>query len=102
VHRYGIGAEQVEEMIEEQGGLCVICQRQLGDKPHVDHDHATGQVRGILCFNCNGGLGQFGDDILRLQQAVEYLRGNLQPSAQAAVEAEQRLLDLLDRYGRTA
>jgi Recombination endonuclease VII len=102
VHRYGIGAQQVEQMIEEQGDRCVICQRRLDDKPHVDHDHETGQVGGILCFNCNGGLGQFGDDIGRLQQAVEYLKGNLQPSARAATQAEQRLLELLDRFGRAA
>jgi Recombination endonuclease VII len=99
---YGITAERVERMIEGQGGLCPICGRDLGTRPHVDHDHETGAVRGILCFNCNGGLGQFGDDIDRLQQAVEYLKGNLQPSAQVAIQAEQRLLELLDRFGRAA
>lgn len=59
--RYGISAERVEELIAEQGGLCAIC---LTGKPeHVDHDHRTGEVRGILCFNCNGGLGQMRDRV---------------------------------------
>lgn len=77
VRRYGIGAAEVEGMIERQGGACLICLRPLGDKPHVDHCHETGQVRGVLCFNCNGGLGQFRDDAALLLRAVEYLRGDL-------------------------
>jgi hypothetical protein len=71
--RYGIGSDDVEAMIEAQGGLCAIC----GEAPpaHVDHDHGTGAVRGILCFNCNGGLGQFRDRVDILRNAIEYLEG---------------------------
>lgn len=69
--RYGVTEEQVEQMIAEQGGICVICLR---DEPkHVDHDHMTGLVRRILCFKCNGALGQFEDDPDRLRRAAEYL-----------------------------
>jgi Recombination endonuclease VII len=73
VRRYGIGAAEVEAMISRQAGACLICLRSLGDKAHVDHDHETGAVRGMLCFNCNGGLGQFGDDPDLLRRAAEYL-----------------------------
>ena len=69
--RYGIGAAEVDDMIAEQGGVCPICGRPAPE--HVDHDHQTGAVRGILCFNCNGGLGQFGDDQDRLLAAASYL-----------------------------
>jgi hypothetical protein len=65
-------------MIDRQGGYCIICF----DKPaeHVDHDHKTGKVRGVLCFNCNGGLGQFGDNIGKLESAIEYLKANGVPA----------------------
>jgi hypothetical protein len=69
--RYGISAEEAELMLESQGGLCAIC----GAAPagHVDHDHETGAVRALLCFNCNGGLGQFRDDPAVLGAAAEYV-----------------------------
>ncbi|MGA8113436.1 MAG: endonuclease domain-containing protein [Actinocatenispora sp.] len=55
------------------GGMCVICERTRPE--HVDHDHVTGRVRGILCFNCDGGPGQCGDNVEYLCQAVTYLKG---------------------------
>ena len=71
MRRYGIGAADVERMIEEQGGVCAVCREGLPE--HVDHDHETGRVRGILCFNCNGGLGQFRDRVDILSRAIAYL-----------------------------
>jgi hypothetical protein len=73
-HRYGIGQREVEELLAEQGGVCAICG---ADNPeHVDHDHKTGHIRGLLCFNCNGGLGQFRDNVDYLTSAITYLKGS--------------------------
>ena len=69
--RYGITAEEADEMLAEQGGLCAICRTEPA--AHVDHDHDTGGVRELLCFNCNGGLGQFRDDPEVLRAAAEYV-----------------------------
>ena len=69
--RYGIGADEFDELVRQQGGVCAICGRE--NPEHVDHDHETGEVRGILCFNCNGGLGQFRDSIDALRAAASYL-----------------------------
>lgn len=71
--RYGIGVADFERMLAEQGGVCAICGRAAPE--HVDHDHVSGGVRGILCFNCNGGLGHFRDDVEHLAKAISYLRG---------------------------
>jgi len=71
--RYGIGQADFDEMLAEQRGRCAICGAP--DPRHVDHDHRTGWVRGILCFNCNGGLGQFRDNPVFLAEAITYLKG---------------------------
>ena len=69
--RYGITAEEADAMLAEQGGLCAICKS--APAAHVDHDHATGAVRALLCFGCNGGLGQFKDDPTFLHAAAYYV-----------------------------
>jgi hypothetical protein len=75
MRRYGIGADDFDRLVEAQGGVCAICGRP--DPEHVDHDHETGDVRGILCFNCNGGLGQFRDDVDALFAAAAYLESRM-------------------------
>ncbi len=75
--RYGISAAEVDDLIARQAGLCPICIRPLGARPHVDHDHVTGEVRGVLCFTCNGGLGNYSDEADRLRRAADYLDGTL-------------------------
>ena len=59
-------------MLAAQAGLCAVCRS--APAVHVDHDHATGTVRALLCFNCNGGLGQFKDDPDVLRAAADYVR----------------------------
>ena len=78
---FGIGIREYEAMIIEQNGTCAICKKIETTKRHgkdvalsVDHDHETGAVRGLLCVNCNNGLGQFKDKPEILEQAAAYLR----------------------------
>jgi hypothetical protein len=75
--RYGLTAEQVDEMIAAQGGVCAICR--VKPAVHVDHDHKTGEVRGMLCFTCNVGLGQLRDDLRVIHNAALYLLRTLEP-----------------------
>jgi hypothetical protein len=74
---YGLTEADYDAMLLFQEGRCKICQREFSEDrrlvPHVDHDHATGRVRGILCFTCNTGLGKFSDDAKLLQRAIDYL-----------------------------
>lgn len=72
---YGITWEQRDGMVADQGGRCAICRNPFASSKdtHVDHCHATGTVRAILCYNCNSGLGNFKDDPIRLKAAIEYL-----------------------------
>ncbi len=77
---YGITKADHDLLYEEQGGVCKICKKEgfLSSAKHkkklaVDHDHETGRVRGLLCHNCNRGLGLFQDDPEILKNAIEYL-----------------------------
>jgi hypothetical protein len=69
---YGITVADRDAMIAAQGGGCAVCGSSL-TPPHVDHCHATGQVRGVLCGRCNNGLGQFRDSVETLLLAALYL-----------------------------
>lgn len=67
-------------MWESQNKSCAVCQRPISlsasnkaSKPHVDHCHVTGVVRGLLCLTCNTGLGMFGDSLDLLDAAKTYL-----------------------------
>jgi hypothetical protein len=73
--RYGIGDQQVRELLHAQRGGCAICADRKAE--HVDHDHETGVVRGILCGPCNTGMGQFGDDPVALRRAADHVIGAL-------------------------
>ena len=75
IRQFGITAEQYDEMLASQSGGCAICRKTCssGRRLAVDHDHATGKVRGLLCAKCNQGLGQFRDDPELLRVAMAYL-----------------------------
>ncbi len=83
-HRYGITLEEYENMLNKQGGCCAICGseenntrgKRRGWNFAVDHCHTTGAVRGLLCNNCNRGLGLLGDTQEGLNRALNYLRRN--------------------------
>ena len=68
--------EDYAAMFEAQAQGCAICHapEPEGQSLHVDHDHDTGDVRGLLCFTCNAGIGMFAHDIELLSAAVVYLR----------------------------
>lgn len=72
--KYGITLAEFDAMLVGQRYRCRICMEQLtADATHVDHDHRSGVVRGLLCTNCNLGLGHFRDDPQRLRMALAYL-----------------------------
>lgn len=78
---YGITLEDFDKMFVEQGGVCAICklpqtvENRKGVVSHlcVDHCHKTGKVRGLLCNNCNKGIGNLKESKLNLLRAIEYL-----------------------------
>lgn len=74
-HRYGISLVEYEQLVRNQNGLCQICGQENSNKRsfHVDHDHTTGKIRGILCSKCNICLGLVNDDIEILTNAINYL-----------------------------
>ena len=74
--KYGISVEQYDLMFQEQNGVCAICGRESPDgrRLHIDHCHATNTVRGLLCCDCNRGLGIFKDNLNYLQKAFDYLQ----------------------------
>lgn len=79
--RYGLTAVEFAAMEAAQQGRCLLCGDYKGEALVVDHDHSTGETRGLLCQSCNHGLGNFRDDPVRLARAINYLRaGALWPS----------------------
>lgn len=73
---YNIDAETFTAMLDQQEHRCAICRADAPSKAgtfHVDHDHTTGKIRGLLCHNCNVGLGNFRSSKVFLTAAIEYL-----------------------------
>lgn len=83
---FGLTVEKYESLLTAQAGVCRICQKpetvmdnRVGKTRMlaVDHDHTTGKIRGLLCSNCNLGLGGFKDSVVNLSRAIAYLKGDL-------------------------
>ena len=78
-NRFGMSLEEYDQMLEKQNGQCRICRTDTpGNKGRfvVDHNHATGEVRGLLCWSCNVGIGHLQDDPSILLSAFNYLSTN--------------------------
>lgn len=77
-HRYNITLEQYTEFLNKQEGKCAICHNQFKSTKdtHIDHNHITKKVRGLLCFKCNRGLGYFNDNKNTLNNASKYINDN--------------------------
>jgi hypothetical protein len=85
---YGITIEEYAARLAAQGGVCGICHgKPDGRRFHVDHDHESGAVRGILCNGCNAGLGGFGDDPALLEAAIHYLQFRAKPNTSSEPSA---------------
>ncbi len=73
LRNYGLTADQFNEMLDKQDGRCAVCG-EPGKRLFVDHDHATGDVRSLLCHHCNLALGFAGDSVETLQRLITYLQ----------------------------
>lgn len=78
--KYGLTLEQYDALLEAQGGVCAVCledrRDRMGRRLHVDHDHETGRVRGLLCMRCNNAIGQAGESAATLRALADYLEGS--------------------------
>lgn len=73
---YGISINEYDALFTTQKGCCAICEKhqvELTRRLHVDHDHKTGKIRGLLCHYCNTSLGGFKEDSAMMKKAIEYL-----------------------------
>ena len=76
--RYNLTEEQVIEMHNKQEGLCAICGSTISKcNQHIDHDHKTGKIRGLLCSRCNHAIGYFNDNPEYMEAGAKYIRNNL-------------------------
>ncbi len=91
MRKFGITIEQYDAMLAAQGGGCFICGRPPREdiSLHVDHDHSTGKVRGILCFCCNNALADFQESPALLAKAASYMTAH-DPVVQEEIQLGRR------------
>lgn len=78
--KFGIDERRYNELLDMQNGSCAICRKTCEDEGKrlaIDHDHKTGEIRGLLCYNCNRGIGHLQDNITLLKNAIDYLERQL-------------------------
>jgi hypothetical protein len=74
IRKYGVTQADYDRMLSAQHGKCSVCRKTQKRAFDVDHDHTTGEVRGLLCTSCNRMIGHAGDDPDNLERAAAYLR----------------------------
>jgi hypothetical protein len=71
--KYGVTLDDYKKMLAGQNGLCKLCGELPKSRLHIDHDHKTGEIRGLLCFRCNRVLGWAKDRKDIFEKAAQYL-----------------------------
>jgi hypothetical protein len=99
--KYDLSPDGLEAMLMSQGYACEICATEFGDEPIncycVDHDHATGYVRGLLCRRCNQALGMLEDEPRFFDRAAHYLR--VRSAKIEAPKPKVTMASILERLG---
>jgi hypothetical protein len=87
--RYGLHEGEFERLLADQGGGCLVCLRPDAPRWDVDHDHFTGEVRGVLCHGCNTAIGILRDDPSVLRRAADYIERHRQAIPTRATLSEE-------------
>lgn len=74
LYRAVVTRDEYLSMLERVNNRCEICHKDLGNEPYLDHCHETGKLRGVLCDDCNNGLGRFHDSLQFMEDAIAYLK----------------------------
>ncbi len=85
-NKFGLTPDEYERILDQQAGVCALCEYPPtpGISLHVDHDHATGEIRGLLCVRCNNALGLFREDPDLLKRAARYVTADAKHRSQRA------------------
>jgi len=83
-NKFGLTPDKYDRILESQGGVCALCEcpPTPGISLHVDHDHGTGEIRGLLCVRCNNALGLFREDPDLLRRAARYVTADAKHRSQ--------------------
>jgi hypothetical protein len=74
LYNHKMTVEEHDKLLKKQKNRCAICRKKFRKTPHIDHSHVTGKNRGLLCDDCNLGLGRFKDSVKVLGKAIIYLK----------------------------